>query len=346
MNHIFINDKLLCIARFISRLIHKDERFIQGIIEWNRNPDVLTIEHLGEQNSKGIVYIIKEQGSGYGFFAEFRCLLADLLYADSLGLIPCIIYGDNYLYYEKAGVNGELNAFDYYFKLKNKIVQPFQSKNVVYSEPYHAEYIAKKYDGMGYKTSDYFEEKLAEMFIKYIDIKPDILLRFEEQILQMFENKKVLGIHYRGTDFKVGYNVHPVEVKLEQDIVYAKDAIKNKQFNYIFLATDEQGVFEVFQQEFGDIVKCYNDVYRGSSTTSVAFSHSERKNHHYLLGLEVLRDAYTLSRCEGLIAGVSQVSFGAKIFKRSREETYEYIKIVDNGVNCSKKEFKVPTNYR
>jgi hypothetical protein len=62
-------------------------------------------------------------------------------------------------------------------------------------------------------------------------------------------------------------------------------------------------------------------------------SREERESHHYLLGREVLRDAWTLGSCQGLIAGLSQVSFGARIFKAATNTKYEDFVLLDNGMN-------------
>lgn len=333
-----------CIMRFASRLLHKDKSFIHDVIMWDNDPDRLKVVHLGEDNDNCIVYIINEQGRGYGFFAEFRCLLSELFYADTLGLKPYVVFGEKYLYYEKEGVGGEYNAFNYYFELNDQINHPFSSRNVVYSMSCHAKLVFKLYNNnsVGYDSTDELENQLTKVFKKYINIKKSLLEDFEKDIHNMIGTQRVIGVHYRGTDFRRGYNGHPKEVKIEQLTECIRDALKDNKFQSVFLATDEKSMVSNLKNEFGDKIKYFADVYRGESDVSAALSESERDKHHYLLGVEVLRDAYTLSRCQGLIAGVSQVSFCAKIMKKSRDENYDYLKIIDNGINQSSKEFKVP----
>ena len=83
----------------------------------------------------------------------------------------------------------------------------------------------------------------------------------------------------------------------------------------------------------------YADVFRSDNDTSVAFSKSDRKYHHYLLGYEIARDMYTLSLCDGLVAGKSSVSYLSNLYKHSRDEEYEYMKIIDNGNNVNENSF-------
>lgn len=67
---------------------------------------------------------------------------------------------------------------------------------------------------------------------------------------------------------------------------------------------------------FGCNVKSYSDVFRSNGNISVAFSESSREQHKFKLGYEVLRDTYTLSKCDILVAGLSNVSYAARILKK------------------------------
>lgn len=332
--------KLFFIVQIIYRLIKKDKDFINTIIDWENQPDRVKIIHNGKDNAGKIVYIIRAQGNGYGFFAEFTCLLEKLLFADMHGFIPHIFFDENYLYYDKT-IEDEKNAFNYFFETKGKVSNPFQSENIIYSKGCHVEYIEKKFNALGYNTSTEYENKLAYAFNKYITIKSELVMEFDLLNQQMFKNKKILGIHYRGTDFKVGYNNHPVAVQVEQLIEKADEVFEKYGFELIFLATDENGIYEKLYKHFNKKVVWYADTYRGENTKSIAFSNDERENHKYNLGKEVLRDAYALSMCDGLIAGLSQVSFGARIIKKSRNEEYSCYMCIDNGMYKSKQEFRM-----
>ncbi len=80
---------------------------------------------------------------------------------------------------------------------------------------------------------------------------------------------------------------------------------------------------------------------RSDGNRSVAFSKSDRRCHHYLLGREIVRDMYTLSLCDGLVAGKSSVSYMSNLYKHSRNEEYEYMHIIDKGNNVNEKQFEI-----
>ena len=166
------------------------------------------------------------------------------------------------------------------------------------------------------------------------------ICKMQKEIKEIIGNKKTLAVHYRGTDFKMNYDNHPICVTIEQELEMIRTAMKNDGFEQIFLATDDMSAINAFEAELAGQVVFYHDVLRGNDTTSVAFSKSNRKEHHYLLAYEVLRDMLTLSACEGLIAGVSQVSICARIAKASRGEAYQFLQIIDNGKNYNHKKFK------
>ena len=64
-----------------------------------------------------------------------------------------------------------------------------------------------------------------------------------------------------------------------------------------------------------------------------------RKCHKYRLGLEVIRDMYTLAMCGGLVAGISQVAVCAQINKLAMGKEFEDLIVIDKGINRNAKNF-------
>lgn len=119
------------------------------------------------------------------------------------------------------------------------------------------------------------------------------------------------------------------------------ELIKAKEYEVVFLATDEQEAVEIFRKEFGAALKVFEDTWRASGEDeSVAYSHANRKNHHYLLGLEVLRDQYMLTRCAGLVGGVSNLTLSARMMRRAwYEKDYDDLVIVDHDLCRNQRNF-------
>ena len=89
-----------------------------------------------------------------------------------------------------------------------------------------------------------------------------------------------------------------------------------------------------FREKFGDLVKIYDDTFRDDGgDDSIAFSESDREHHKYLLGLEVLRDQYTLTNCDGLVCGYSNVTFLARIMRKAwHEQAFDDYVLINNGI--------------
>jgi hypothetical protein len=121
-------------------------------------------------------------------------------------------------------------------------------------------------------------------------------------------------------------------VSVEEYIHATEKAMNEEKFEKIFLATDDQEAIQKFTESFGNIVCYYTDVIRTDGDETVMKSNCGRENHHYKLGLEVIRDMYTLSACDGIIAGLSNVSIFARIVKLSTCKDYEYMNYMNKGI--------------
>lgn len=296
------------------------------------------INHYGVLNSNKIIYYIAEDNKNLGFFALYRYWIEYLYFADICGYTPVIFTGPDFPYKEKKKVNGTNNPFEYYFKQPASVdVQSVKmSRNVIHAEIVHRAMVELILTGKynNYKASKRYMHMMAHIVNKY--------MKFNQSTWEYISNgmkrlhiveERVLGVHIRGTDFRSGYNNHPVYVTeveyfREIDLLIGKD-----RYSRIFLATDDMRILKSFIKKYGKLVCFYDDVKRSNKNQSVAFSKDERKSHKYFLGLEVIRDMYTLSMCHGLVAGVSQVTICAQINKLARKESYQDVKIIDNGLN-------------
>lgn len=332
MNTIRIIDKLKLLNRF--RIHRKEPAFYEHVLNAYNSPDYLHFYTFGEEYQGETIYLVDEQGNGVGFFAELGVTLIKLFFADERGFTPYVHWGKNYLYYEQGGIDGEENAFLYYFTPVSHITGINKAKHVIKSEMRHYEQVKALFGAVSYEVSEEYVNAMAQMMKKYIRYNENTKEYLEQQRKEMLGSKKTLGVHYRGTDFRKQYNNHPVAVRIEQSIEETKKLFVNEKYEQIFLATDEEDAVLKFKEVFGDKVKVYHDTYRDEGgDDSIAFSKSDREHHKYLLGLEVLRDEYTLVCCDGLVCGYSNVTFMARIMRRAwMEKDYQDYVLINNGI--------------
>lgn len=304
-----------------------------------RNGLIMQCASFGSENKERCIYYIRFGGARHGFFAQFRTLLKYIAYADRFGFAPVIEWSRELPYAEKEPVHGTLNPFEYYFEQPAGISmkEAKMSYNVFLSESIHITdaFLNQELFGgeNGYAVSEEYVKRMGAVVQKYIRLNKWTKEYMEHELKTLLNNKKTVGVHVRGSDYKGRYNNHPTLVPIQDYVDSAEQLMQSGKYEQIFLATDDMDAICKFEERFGGQLVYYRDVVRTDGDVSVAFSDSTRKNHHYLLGLEVLRDMYSLAECDGLVAGISQVSNCARIVKSSYGKEYENMTILDKGIN-------------
>ena len=228
------------------------------------------------------------------------------------------------------------NIFEYYFQQPAEITIDEVSKasNVISRSSNDIRFMRKDYS----QISDYYEwnqeyfQELAAMQRKYIHLKNNVEERMTADIDSMGLTGRTIGVHIRRLMLQYHVKDHPVAVDLDDFVNAVKKLIETGRYDQIFLATEEMESLERMQQEFGDRLVYYKDIYRNNIGDTYRSAVSDRKEHHYLLGYEVLRDVYTLANCQALVAGLSNISFCAKIKRLSTETDYMDEIILNNGL--------------
>ena len=129
----------------------------------------------------------------------------------------------------------------------------------------------------------------------------------------------------RGTDYTAlkPYK-HPVQPEPMQIIDKAKELMQEHNCQYIYLATEDSKIFNLFRGQFGENllsmdVERYKDTGNKKFITQVE---SDRQNDRYLKGLEYLTTIELLARCNGLVAGRAGGSVAARVISDSYEFSY------------------------
>jgi hypothetical protein len=329
------NEKLDYLQRCIRQINNND--FVKTVMNYQKNPMIVEFESLGPLNKNKNICIFENEDRFAGFFAIYRFMLDSLYFSDKMNFTPVVNY-THCIYAEKKSINGSTNPFEYYFSKVSDVSleEAYSSKNVVICKPVNRGLAEQLNTNDGYRISEEYINSMAIISNKYIRLNPSIEPKIMNDIKNILKGKKTIGVHIRGTDFKLKFKGHPVAITSTEYLDIVEEVINKYKYDQVFLATDELSTINLFKNTFGDKLVYYEDVMRSDDKISVAFTNSERYNHHYLLGLEVLRDMFTLANCDALIAGMSQVSICARITKASQGKNYEYIQIVDKGINDTK----------
>ena len=195
-----------------------DEPYMDFFLEREVNPLLLEFKQNGSGVPDKKVMLIRENGNGWGFFAEVRAMLAKMVFAERFGLTPYIEWGKTFLYTEKQPVNGTENAFEYYFRQPNGMTKQdiLKSSYVTESKSAQGVIIEREFKKDTYGMTAEYQSKLAEMYRKYIYLNEKTEKMIQNDLKDIFDDSKILGVHFRGTDYKAGYQNHPVAVQIEQ----------------------------------------------------------------------------------------------------------------------------------
>ena len=141
------------------------------------------------------------------------------------------------------------------------------------------------------------------------------------------KNKKILGIHFRGTSYKKTPG-HPFPPTKDQIFIFLKKIIEKEKIEKIFLATEELDYLEFFKKKFPNNLNFIGSSYR--SNKNDAFKIYPRNLHRYKLGREILLETMLLSRCDIFLysnSNVSKAVIGLNF--NNNQKRYE----MDNGFN-------------
>ncbi len=293
------------------------------------------------QRTRAKYYIIIRSEGGAGFFSNYMWVLGHVVLARKLGYIP-VIDMKNYptLYSEEIKVNGTYNAWNYYFQNIDDITlnEIYQSGKYVlgqdkYLTKYAEKYCMPKYRFPTEKTIHYY----TPVIDKNMQLLEELKMEYEDAWKKIIGEKDcVLGIHIRGTDMKNQLG-HPVPATTQTYLEQTFEMLGfHPEITGIFLATDEENVKQIYEKEFcntqwtlfmNDVFRVWDNGERRKIGVHETRVEQPRKLHKYLMGKEVLQDAWFLSKCDYLICGHSNVSNVVLMWNRNQ---YKQVVCVEN----------------
>ena len=280
--------------------------------------------NLGKKNANKIFYVIKRsEPSRGGFFANFFFVLNHLIFCERLNFIPIIdMQNFSNFYKENKLIDNTKNSWEYYFKNVShyKLSDVYQSKRVVFSNEKYTEEMIESPLNLNKRKN------LLKVFRKYIKINKKIINKADLFIKKNFKNNKVLGIHWRGSDYKVAPG-HPFPPTKKQIFNLVDNLLKKEKIKKIFLVTEEINYLDLLKKRYNKKL-FYLESYRVYSRFN--FIDYPRKNHRYKLGLELLTEVIILSKLSHLIYCDSNISDGV-IFLSKNKNLKKYM--INNGKN-------------
>ncbi len=275
---------------------------------------------LGCENPDKIFYVIRRRNAEtVGLFSHLSTSMGVIEYAVKMGYIPVVDMQTRANIYLDDSLVGKVNAWEYYFE------QPCgyglkdieKSKNVIWGD-------GEKYKDTGYPGGELGHDLIdrdrwKEVANCYIKVKTDLRNETEELYKKWFGNAKVLGCHFRGTDYReLKPSGHPIQPSAEMMIEKVEEIFHKGNYNYIYLATEDEQAYECFKKKFGSLLfasgaKRYSSENLNNEVITVCQSY--REQDRYMAGKEYLEDILMLTCCDGLVTGCCGGGYGAILLK-------------------------------
>lgn len=344
-------DKLYAIARCMKSINDPDYlKLVKGYFELCDYASIL-IDHKGEQYPDKIIYhigycvpsnkktIVKDPA---GIAALLRYTLFGMVFSDTLRMDPVVEWGSQSVYYDPGMDPITLNVFEYYFEPVSKIyLKELEScKNVVdmfgiNRSCWNSCIVMEQAPDLfaPYCVEQEEIERMANLYKKHIHLNNKTQKYIDDQMNEILDTEPILAVHIRGTDFNLGVKNHPIAVTAEEYLEVVKQAYADGNYKRIFLATDDANALEEFKREFKDKLLYYDDAFRSDNHYGAQATFSDRSFHSYRLGLEALRDIYTLANCDSLVCGLSNMAYAARYVNIAIGRKFKDVIVLNKGIN-------------
>ncbi len=329
-------------ADLIQYIIRKKLPFAEAcreMVSLEKDPLVVKFKHYGNLHKGIIIYHIYFGARGEektGYCALLKHTLLHMAYADRMGFTPVVEWANTLPYTEEQAIHGKKNGFEYFLENASGLaIEDIYQSDLVVEAKGHDKFLIYDFSMEigSYGAGKREIEIAAKMYAKYIRFNQKGMKAVVKPANELLGKGACLGVHVRGTDFNKQYCGHPKQIPAERFVKQAQAMLASQKYQYIFLATDEVRIVKMFREEFGEKLLFY-DVLRSKDGNAVHYEMASTRQHNkYYLGMEILKDVYTLGHCDALLAGTSSVAFIAQVIKKSTGIAYLDKIIIDEGVN-------------
>ena len=208
-----------------------------------------------------------------------------------------IFFGQESCYYDYTySKNYNIhNVWDYYFK------QPFieqipPSNNIIKEIGLIFDEVSEFRDI--YMTKNQYDlnriiyNKIINDNIKLL---PHVEVKIESFVNNNFNNKKVIGIHCRGTD-------HPEKIDIYQSLELSKPY--TDMYDLIFLSSDQIEYIDIFKKYYGEKLITYDTNIRSSGNIPLHYANGYNYSK-YKIGEDAIVEAYLHSKTDFLLGTVN-----------------------------------------
>lgn len=244
-----------------------------------------------------------------GFFSNYFTVVSTMVDCDNRKLIPYVNINNKYW---NCGGRNLWNAWFVQMQpttQDEKIVVPLNKKH------------------FDHKVRHWYMDnrRIKEVIYKYCKTQPQIVKRAEEFYDNNLKGYEFISVLCRTTEMNLVHPEYGVRT-IADHINKVKEALdKYNHIKKIYLVTEDSESVKEFKLEFGDILCCFDGVFRRTNEDytnindkdGMWFLNSNRRNHLDLLGAECLYQTLVLSKGTYFVCKQSGISSAALVWSKS-----------------------------
>jgi len=274
-------------------------------------------------NTKKKFYVIRNSNPDAGMGSLISSVLGHLIISENNKRIPIVDWGYyKCLYTESDSTLNTFNPWEYFFQpvADYRLIDLSELDDVLYTDGSHPTNIR-------FPWANSFQNQ--NIFRNYIKFNENTTAYLKSGITDLNINSNTLGVHFRAAKHMRTMTNHPIQPSRSQLKKIIDMELNSGEFTKILFATDVENELSYFKKRYGSLLVSFQSerFKKGQDTTPKVLGN--RNHHNYLLGLEVLREAYALSISGGLIAGYSGVSQLAEVMRLPNTKYRTFL--IDNG---------------
>ncbi|NLG05626.1 MAG: hypothetical protein GX567_17650, partial [Clostridia bacterium] len=218
---------------------------------------------------------------------------------------------------------GTENAWEYFFEqpVGVDLLDIAHSKNVILS---WAE-SPREYPGADMTINPELYTMWKAYADQYLRIKPDIQIKIDQTYRELSKDQKMIGVLCRGTDYTKGRpSRHPIQPDLMDLIRKTDELMTEKQCEFVYLATEDEDVYELFLKHYKDKLKTMNmKRFHADEIHNINEALADQQdNDACQKGIDYLVNIGVLAKCSCLVAGCAGGTYGALLLTEGYEDTY------------------------
>ena len=293
---------------------------------------------LGNDNQDKTFYIIGYEDKAGGLFWLINKVAMHIAYAIDKHYIPIVDYMNYNTQYTNPDELHKRNIWEEFFEQPAgySLCDIQHSRHIIINrqEPApHPKYLMGQEEF--YDNPDrikYFHD-IFHQHIKYNVQTKKYLENLRRQLIP--EGKKTVGVLCRGTDYvAIRPKGHPIQPSPDEVVKEVKKVMEMKHCDYVFLATEDEDIIEIFQNNFASqLLFIPQERLRGSKMSGEYYLAQEKEKNHFTKdrhkdALNYLAAIYILGHCNCFIGGRTGGTKGVLLTAND----FEYCKIYNLGL--------------